>query len=264
MTPQPLAAAVRHLRKAVAERDSDEQSDRLLLGAFAARRDASAFAAIVRRYGPMVLGVCRRVTGDAHDAEDAFQATFFVLARGAGSVRKADSLAGWLHGVAYRTAMRAKRDAARRRARERHSPQPAASNPAVELTWREVQQALDEEIDRLPESLRCAFVLCCLEGLSKPEAARRLGLKEGTVSGRLAAARRRLRAALGRRGIVLSAVLAAVAVGGPAVRAGLADSAVRGGLAFAAGRAAAAGVPGQALSLAHGATKAMLATKRLP
>ncbi|HEY8505469.1 MAG TPA: RNA polymerase sigma factor, partial [Gemmataceae bacterium] len=163
MTQARLAAAVRTLRGALAERDAAGQGDAELLHAFAARRDPAAFAELVRRHGPMVLGVCRRQLGNEHDAEDAFQATFLVLARKAGSVRRAGALGCWLHGVSYRIAMRAKREAARRRARETTKVRPVPpADPAQDLAWREVKAALDEEVQALPPIYRAAFVLCCL------------------------------------------------------------------------------------------------------
>src|SRR5262249_14259999 len=215
--------------------------DRQLLDQFAARGDEAAFAALVARHGPMVLRVCRRVLRHEQDAEDAFQATFLVLARHTGSIRKREALAEWVHGVADRTAMRAKRSAARRRNREarlRAVPPRAAPGP----TWDEVQAALDEELRCLPEAFRQAFVLCVLEGKSVPEAAADLGCKPGTLSSRLTRARQQLRRRLTRRGIELSALLAALSVaesaGKGALPAVLAHTTVRCGLLVAAGEPA--------------------------
>src|SRR5262249_37913790 len=151
-----------------------------------------AFAALVERHGPMTLRVCRRVLGQEQDAEDACQATFLVLARHGGRIRKRESLAAWPHGGAYRAAPRAPRRAARRRRHEaRLRGQPSA---AAGLRWDDVQAVLDEEIRRLPGAFRSAFVLCVLEGKTVPAAAAELGCREGTVSSRLARARQRLRA----------------------------------------------------------------------
>src|SRR5436305_10194922 len=167
MSTAPFAAALTSLR-----REAVERSDRQLLDAYVVANDQSAFAALVRRHGPMVLGVCRRLLRDLHDAEDAFQATFLVLARGARGIRKGDSLSGWLHGVCYRVAMRAKRDAARRRKHEGRVP-PRTEAATWESAWRELQAVLDEEVERLAPAYRAAFVQCCLDALRKPEAARR-------------------------------------------------------------------------------------------
>ncbi len=212
MSRSTLAAGVRHLRGVLAAQGRRDDSDEQLLHAFAACHDDSAFAALVHRHGPMVLHVCRRVLGHEQDAEDAFQATFLVLARKAAGLRNKTALAGFLHGTAYRIALNAKRSAARRRKYESRMPAPSPIQPSDELPWREVRALLDEEIARLPEKYRSVFVLCCLENLSQAEAGRRLGMKERTVSNRLAEARKRLAERLARRGVELTAVLAAATV----------------------------------------------------
>src|SRR5439155_22441953 len=152
------------------------------LEAFLARRGGAGFEAVLRRHGPMVLGVCRRVLGNAHDAEDAFQATFLVLVRKAHSLRSRELLGHWLYGVAYRTAMKARAMNAKRRTKERaaHERQPPADGADEELL-----QRLDAALQRLPEKYRVPVVLCELEGKTRKEAARLLGLPEGTVSWRL-------------------------------------------------------------------------------
>jgi RNA polymerase sigma factor (sigma-70 family) len=208
MSSSALAAGVRQLRGKLALDGGNEDSDEQLLHDFQTRRDNSAFAALVRRHGPMVLGVCRRVLGHQQDAEDAFQATFLVLARNVASLRKGTALASWLHGIAYRTAMKAKQTAARRRKHESQTPPRPSVDPSGELLWREVRTLLDEEIARLPDVYRSVFLLCCLDGLSQARAGQRLGLKERTVSNRLAAARQRLSRRLARRGVELTALLA--------------------------------------------------------
>ncbi len=179
-------------------------SDGQLVHRFMTARDGAdqaAFTALVERHGPMVLGVCRQVLHDADDAQDAFQATFLVLARKAGSLRKADSVASWLHGVALRIAMRARVEAARRRVHERRGAAFTASRTAADPVPPESWPALHEEIDRLPDRYRDPIVLCYLEGLSIEEAALRIGCPRGTVLSRLSRARNRLRDRLTRRGL---------------------------------------------------------------
>jgi RNA polymerase sigma factor (sigma-70 family) len=186
--------------------------DEQLIERFRSGEDVSseaAFAALIRRHGPMVLGVCRRLLADPHLAEDAFQATFVVLARRAGSVRDRAALGAWLHRVARRIATRLKVQTDRRNARER----PLVVEVAVDLPDRvehdEVRAAIDEEIDRLGHDQRIPFVLCCLEGLSHEEASQRLRWPIGTVKSRLARGRRRLQDRLTRRGLAPSSAIAA-------------------------------------------------------
>jgi RNA polymerase sigma factor (sigma-70 family) len=180
-----------------------------LLRAFATRNDQEAFAVLVKRHGPLVLDICRRVLRQLQDAEDAFQATFIVLARQAAALAKKDGLAGWLHRVSYRIALSARRAAQRRAKHERQAATMSPTNPAWETAWREVQLLLDEEVQRLPDKYREPFILCCLGGQSCAAAARELGIKEGTIWSRLAEARKRLQSRLSRRGIELTAVLGA-------------------------------------------------------
>jgi RNA polymerase sigma factor (sigma-70 family) len=237
MTKAPLGAVLRHFRKAA--RDNDEATDAELLRHFLDARDPAAFEALVRRHGPMVLRVCRRVLGHHQDAEDAFQVTFLLLARQAPSIRNTAALAGWLHGVAYRTALSAKRGAATRRAHEGRVKSMAQKDVPEELGWREVQALLDEEIQALPEAFRGPFVLCQMEGLSREEAARRLGLKWGTLCSRLGRARERLRERLRRRGVELPAVLGLTSLTAGAAPAvvpcRLLEATARVGAAYAAG-----------------------------
>src|SRR5262249_34808824 len=174
---------------------------------FLASRDEAAFSTLVRRHGPMVLGVCRAVLRQQQDAEDAFQVTFLVLARHSANVRKREALAGWLHGVAYRTAIQARRAAGRRRRHETRAEAMTQKHPSAEQSSQEIREARDEEVGRLPPAYRGPFVLCCLEGRSRAEAAGELGLKEGTVSSRLARARKQVQQGLARRGLAPAAAL---------------------------------------------------------
>jgi RNA polymerase sigma factor (sigma-70 family) len=238
MSSSILAAGIRQLRNKLAQQCCPEQSDEQLLHTFTNHRDGSAFATLMRRHGSMVLSVCRRVLGHEQDAEDAFQATFLVLARNAATLRIRTTLAGFLHGTAYRTAMKAKRSAARRRKHEGQALSRPTADPADELSWREVRTLLDEEIARLPEIYRSVFVLCCLENLSQAEAGRHLGLRQRTVSRRLAAARKRLARRLAHRGVELTAVLAATALAATTVPAApplLVATTIKAGLSMAAG-----------------------------
>src|SRR5438132_2046105 len=183
--------------------DVGDAPDRELLERFLSRREEAAFAVLVRRHGKMVLGVCRRMLGDYHLAEDAFQATFLVLLRKAAAVRKRDSIASWLYGVAYRTARKARIAFSRRRSRER----PMSDVPAREDTqpfWDELAPILDQELQRLPEIYRTALGLCDLGGKTRKEAARLVGCPEGTLSTRLMRARELLAKRLTRRGLTLS------------------------------------------------------------
>jgi RNA polymerase sigma factor (sigma-70 family) len=214
MANAPASKIVRLIRHMADGEKATDLSDRELLERFRIERDEDSFQGLVWRHGAMVLRVCRNVLGHEQDAEDAFQSTFLVLARRCGSIRKLESLGGWLHGVAHRTALHTKRTAGRRRLRERQAKPTQSPGPVGELSWREVQAILDEEIRRLPEWLRAPFVLCILEGRRGTDVARELRLKEGTVWSRLAAARSRLQKRLTRRGLSLPMVLASAVVSG--------------------------------------------------
>src|SRR5579871_4800979 len=213
MVDNPRKGVLKYIRGMAATQRARESSDAELLVAFVAKRDQAAFAEMVRRYTPLVLRVCRCVLrGHVQDAEDALQATFLLLARKAGSIRKKDSLAEWLHGVAYRVAKNARRGSQRRRLHEEKADAGQQRAPDWEAGWREVQGLLHDEIARLPKAFREVFVLCCLEEKSGGQVARQLGIKEGTVSSRLTKARHLLRNRLARRGVDLSAVLAGLAI----------------------------------------------------
>jgi RNA polymerase sigma factor (sigma-70 family) len=212
-----------------------------------------------------VLNVCRRALPSLPDAEDAFQATFLILARKAASLRPLESVAGWLHGVAYRTAGHARRAARRRQQHERKAKAMHTASPEWEVMWREVQAVLDEEVQGLPVIYRDAFVLCCLENKSAHEAACALGVKEGTVGSRLSKARALLQSALGRRGLGLSAVLAAAALtSGTAVArasATLVASTIRAAVTCAAGMETAGIVSPRVAELTARVTQTMFKMK---
>ena len=171
----------------------DEASDRQLLERFVRRRDQPAFAALLRRHGPMVLGVCRRVLRHEQDAEDAFQATFLVLAKKAHGLRRPERLANWLYGVAYRTAQHARGRETRRCQHEREAASMSAAKDEPETFGQELRRLLEEELHRLPEKYRAPLVLCYLEGKTNEEAARLLGWPVGSMSFRLARGRELLR-----------------------------------------------------------------------
>src|SRR6516165_12257335 len=145
MGTAPLAAVLRHIRRTAAGSGDDQPADRQLLERFAAEHDQAAFAALVGRHGPMVFGVCRSVLGDAHAAEDAFQATFLVLAHKAGSIHRRDSVGGWLYQVARRVALRARTSAARRQLHERRAQPMPSADPWLDMSLRELREAVHEE-----------------------------------------------------------------------------------------------------------------------
>ena len=183
-------------------------TDERLLAEFVSRRDGVAFDGLVRRHGPMVLRVCRDVLGDREHAEDAFQATFLVLVRRAGSIRDRGSIGRWLYEVALRISRRERRRLARLRSQERQAPEmEAAAPPAFDPADREAKPILHEEIGRLPSKLRDAIVLCYFEGLTVEAAARRLGCPVGTLKSRLGKGRELLRSRLTRRGLAASVLL---------------------------------------------------------
>src|SRR5262245_8451160 len=260
-----MTPVLRFLRRLGGADAVDDLADAHLVDRFVARRDDEAFAILVRRHGPMVLSVCRRVLHDLHDAEDAFQATFLVLARKAGSIGRRERLGNWLHGVAYRTALKARANAARWQEIEEPPIDSTADEPLSELARRELRLVLDEEVGRLPGRYRAPVVLCYLEGHSYAEAARQLGCPPGTVSGRLARARELLRGRLARRGFALSAALLGTLLPGSApaaVSIPLIESTVKAAATTAAGRAAVTGaVAAPVVALAEGVIKAMLWTK---
>ena len=215
-------------------------TDRQLLIRFRAHRDEEAFAELVRRHGPMVLGVCRRVLGDGHAAEDAFQATFLLLVRKSESLRDPELLANWLYGVAYRTALKTRSRGSRQRPTDQRALEMTVSDPTPDVTMRELHSVLDEELNSLPEKYRAPLVLCYLEGKTNVQAARALGWPEGSISRRLARGLELLRGRLTRRGMTLSALLLALLLSqesaGAAIPADLIASTARTAALVAAGK----------------------------
>jgi RNA polymerase sigma factor (sigma-70 family) len=200
-----LENLIRHLRLKAGTAEAAGLEDHRLLQRFIDRRDEAAFALLVHRHGPMVLGVCQRLLSNVHDCEDAFQATFLVLVRKAASLRKRELLANWLYGVARRTALKARSQSARRYARQRQlTDVPATDDCAGDADQLALRAVIDEELSRLPAKYRAPVVLCYLEGKTFAEAAVQLGWPMGTVSGRLARARNLLRKRLARRKIAVS------------------------------------------------------------
>ena len=249
MSHAALSALVSRAARAVQPPPTDGE----LLARFVAGDDA-AFTDLVKRFGPMVLGVCRRVARDAHLADDAFQAAFVVLARRAAAVRPAEAVRGWLYGVAVRTAQEARTAAARRLARE----VPVATVPERAAEPRggpdaDALRALDEEVSGLPDHLRAAVVLCELGGRSRNDAAEQLGVPAGTLSSRLAAARKRLAARLRARGFALPAAGLAAAAHA-AVPPRLAAQAIHGALSASL-------TPAAVAALSNGVLRTMLFNK---
>jgi RNA polymerase sigma factor (sigma-70 family) len=266
MATAQMDTVIRHLRRAVLRQDEAGWTDGQLLGSFIDQKDEAAFEALVRRHGPMVFGVCRRVVGNHHDAEDAFQATFLVLARKASSVRPRERVANWLHGVALRTAMKAKTMTTKRRGREKQLTEIPEFEAAQQGQWRDLQLLLDQELNGLPENYRLPILLCDLEGKAIKDAARQLGWPQGSLAGRLVRGRKLLAKRLASRGVVLSAgSLAAVVLQNEAsasVPTLLLSSTVKAAAMIAAGQATFAGVvPAKVAAVTEGVMKSMMLTK---
>jgi RNA polymerase sigma factor (sigma-70 family) len=259
-----MSSFLRQLVRGMAAATFADKSDRQLIELLLAGPDEAAFEALVRRHGPMVYRVCWRVLQQAEDSEDAFQATFLLLARKLATVRKRESLASWLHGVAQRVALDSKKQAARRFQREGHASCSEA-RPPDDPAWRQLRDALDTEISKLPEKHRLPLILCYLEGRSQEEAARQLGWSKSTLLRRLAEAREALGRRLQRKGFVVPAALAAILISESVAPAALSSR-----LVVSTATAAASGVAGPIASglvsakvtgRTKGALKAMFASK---
>ncbi len=266
MATNPMIAFIHSLRRAEMQRAAAERSDAQLLEDYLNRREESAIEALVRRHGPMVWDVCRRILRDAHDAEDAFQATFLVFVRKAASIRPREMVGNWLYGVAQQTALKARSTAAKRRWRERQLTDLPEATVHGQDPWRDQQPLLDRELGRLPDKYRAAIVLCDLEGKTRKEAARQLGLPEGTVASRLARARTMLAKRLARHGLALSggtlAAILSAKTASACVPAPLESTTIKAVTLLAVGQAAATGlIPAKVVALVEGVLKAMLMTK---
>jgi RNA polymerase sigma factor (sigma-70 family) len=201
MAKTSLTGVVQHIRTLMSPPGSDQVPDGQLLQRFTDHHDEAAFTTLVRRHGALVLSVCQGVLGQVQDAEDAFQATFLLLARKAATIRRHETLASWLYKVAFRLALKARASAASRRCHEARALDRVPSRRLDDLTWREAQRVLYEELNGLPEKLRAPLVLHYLEGQTQDETARQLGWPRGTLKGRLERARDLLRRRLTRRGL---------------------------------------------------------------
>jgi RNA polymerase sigma factor (sigma-70 family) len=266
MATGQLSGVIRHLRRVALVPDGANRTDEQLLECFLTRREEAAFAELVRRHGPMVLGVCRRILRHAQDAEDAFQATFLVLVRKATSIVPRERVGNWLYGVAYRTALEARKTIRRRRTKEREVKDRTRPAALQGDGWHELQPLLDQELSRLPDRYRVPVVLCDLEGKTHKEVARQLGCPQGTLSSRLVRARALLAKRLRRHGLDLPAgeLEASLAwnVAPVTMPAPLVVSTVKAASFFAARQAAVAGViSARVAALTEGVRKAMFLTK---
>lgn len=265
MTTSRLGSVLRYLRGVVTPPAGAALTDAALLDRFLSGQDQAAFEALVRRHGPMVLGVGRSVLGDAHLAEDVFQAVFLVLAKKSHGLRKRESLGSWLYGVAYRIALNARARAARRRKHERRVVAMTPAFPPAEDAGRDLRPLLVEELNRLPEKYRAPLVLCYLEGMTNEEAAEQLRWPSGTVKGRLARAREALRGRLARRGLSLSAVALGTALTDNAIAApvspALLTTTLQAAAPVALGQASLAGLATPAAELARAALRHTLVAR---
>jgi RNA polymerase sigma factor (sigma-70 family) len=227
---------LRYLQKLVAVEDARQQADQVLLRRFVDHRDQAAFAALVGRYAPLVLAACRRLLAREQDAEDVLQATFLVLVRKAGSIRKHESVGSWLYGTAYRLARKARAAEAHLKERERVAAEarPASAPP---VTWDDLGAVLDEELQALPDKYRAPLLLCCLQDKTRDEAARELGWAPGAVKIRLERGRDMLRSRLARRGLALSVALLATSVASASVPVRTVAMIVEHSMLFAGGQA---------------------------
>jgi RNA polymerase sigma factor (sigma-70 family) len=256
-----MQKVIQHFRSVLRRRETAGQPDGDLLARYVQDGDEAAFEALVHRHGPMVLGVCRRVLHNLHDAEDAYQATFLVLVRKAATLRSPATLGNWLYGVAHRTALHAREAESTRRAKEE---QVQPTEAAAEDPWADLRPLLDQELERLPTKFRTVLILCDLEGRTRKETAALLGVPEGTVASRLAQARALLTNRLSRRGLALA--VAALAGGlspqtaAACVPATLFVTTIQAARALTADQAVGV-ISAAVLTLTEGVLKTMLLTK---
>jgi cytochrome c peroxidase len=263
MTKALSSPILQLIRRVARDKRVRQLSDHTLLQQFCQQRDEAAFATLLYRHGPMVLGVCGSVLRNDTDTEDAFQATFLILARKAASIRKTASVGSWLHGVAHRTALKARAQSATRQKHEALAPARPVSSPE-DLAWREVQQVLHEELTELSERYRAPLVACYIEGKTQEEAAAQLGMAVSTLKERMERGRAMLRARLVRRGLGSAAILAAAAwpaAASASVSLTLASRTIQAVQLFAGGQVATAVVSANVAALTEGVMKTMLLTK---
>jgi RNA polymerase sigma factor (sigma-70 family) len=267
MANSQVSGVIQYLRRTTLLRDGAGLTDGQLLEDYISRRDEAAVAALVRRHGPMVWGVCRRILGNHHDAEDAFQATFLVLVRRAASIASRELLANWLYGVARQTALKARATVAKRKVREKQVMETSEPAAVEQDLWNDLRPLLDQELSRLPDNYRVVIVLCDLEGKTRKETARQLGLPEGTVASRLARARTMLAKRLARHGLAapegaFAAMLSHNVAASAGVPTSVLSSTIKAASLFAAGQAAATGmISAKVAALTEGVMKTMWLTK---
>lgn len=261
-----MSEAIEHLRRAMLQQDGAGLTDGQLLARFVDQHDEAAVAALVRRHGPMVWGVCLRVLGNHHDAEDAFQATFLVLVRRAAAIAPREMVGNWLYGVAHQTALKARATLAKQRIREKQMAALPEIGVEPQQLRRDLKIVLDQELSLLPNKYRVAIVLCDLEGKSRTEAARQLGVPPGTLAAQLTRGRALLAKRLTRHGLAVSGAMLAAALAEQTASACGPDfvmaTTIKAVTSVGAGQAAStAAISVSAAALAEGMVKAMMLSK---
>jgi len=265
MAKNQLSKVIQRLRRVVVQ-SGGGLTDGRLLDSFVRQKDDAALAALVKRHGPMVWGVCQRILRNHHDAEDAFQATFLVLVRKAATIQRKELVANWLYGVARQTARRARSAAFKQGVRERQVTEMPEREALQSKLQDDLEPLLDQELSRLPQKYRVLIILCDLEGKTRKEVAQQLGRPEGTVAGQLARARAMLAKRLSRRGLAVSASTLGAALsaqaGSASAPAIVISSTIQAATLFAAGQTTAQNMTSaKVIALTDGVLKAMLLTK---